>query len=170
LPWLKDLVEEIAEQEGFDIGLQTPNNLPPVPYDPDKMRRAIINLLTNSVQALKAKLKSVGETSDGFTPHIGIEVGLTDDDLTFIIFDNGMGMSPETHRQAFEPLLTTRSRGTGLGLSIVKKIIEEHNGTISMKSRVGEGTRILLAVPCTLPLESDHLSGAGSNSELDQSS
>ncbi len=148
LSWLKEVVEQIKEQEGVDIGLQTPDDLPPVPHDPEKMRRVIINLLNNSVQAVTAKVDSSAENTGTFTPHIDIEVGLNDDHLTITICDNGIGMPPETHRQAFEPLFTTRSRGTGLGLSIVKKIIEEHNGTISMKSRAGEGTKISLDLPC----------------------
>ncbi|HEY9593105.1 MAG TPA: ATP-binding protein, partial [Spirochaetia bacterium] len=54
--------------------------------------------------------------------------------------DRGEGMSEETMRTIFDPFFTTRESGTGLGLSIVHRIIEDHGGTIDVKSAPGRGT------------------------------
>jgi len=65
------------------------------------------------------------------------------------ISDTGCGMSPEVQARIFEPFFTTRAegKGTGIGLALCYKLIEEHQGTISVDSRVGEGTRFTLALP-----------------------
>lgn len=65
------------------------------------------------------------------------------------ISDTGCGMSPEVQAHIFEPFFTTRAegKGTGIGLALCYKLIEEHQGTISVDSRMGEGTRFTLALP-----------------------
>ena len=56
-------------------------------------------------------------------------------------------MDETTAAKAFEPLFTTRARGVGLGLAVVRKVAEEHRGTVIMKSDPGLGTRITLTIP-----------------------
>ncbi len=151
-PWLSEVIEQIKEQEeGLEIDIKIPDNLPPVLHDPDKMRRVMINLLTNSVQAIHTKMDDAVKTSLNFVPRIEVQVGLSDDRLVINICDNGTGMSSETLQRAFEPLFTTRARGTGLGLAIVKKIIDQHKGTLFVKSNTEKGTRVSLALPCCIP-------------------
>ena len=61
--------------------------------------------------------------------HVDVAMTLGDEAVTITIADNGIGL-PEDRARLFEPYVTTREKGTGLGLPIVKKIIEEHGGTL----------------------------------------
>src|SRR5690606_11003361 len=63
------------------------------------------------------------------------------------IQDTGPGVAAEVIDKVFEPLYTTKSRGTGLGLSICKQIIENHGGTISLWSELGQGTTVRIQLP-----------------------
>jgi signal transduction histidine kinase len=75
-----------------------------------------------------------------------------DKDSKFVqveISDNGVGMSEQTQAQIFNPFYTTKEvgKGTGLGLSIVKGILDDHNATIEISSKVDDGTTFLLSFP-----------------------
>ena len=61
--------------------------------------------------------------------------------------DTGTGILSEDLGKVFEPLYTTKATGTGLGLSICKQIIEKHQGNISVKSQVGQGTTVTIVLP-----------------------
>ena len=63
------------------------------------------------------------------------------------IKDTGHGISPDEMDKIFEPFYTTKNEGTGLGLAICKKIIENHKGTISLNSQVGEGSTFTILLP-----------------------
>jgi two-component system NtrC family sensor kinase len=99
------------------------------------MRQVAINLLLNAGGAIRNQ----GE--------IVVESALEDDDVVIRITDNGCGMDTETLEHIFEPFFTTKERGTGLGLAISKQIIEQHQGSIEMHSRPGEGTRVTVRIP-----------------------
>jgi signal transduction histidine kinase len=75
--------------------------------------------------------------------------------LEIVVRDTGVGIPPERLDRVFAPFYTTREKGTGLGLPIVQKTIAEHDGTIEVTSRVGEGTAFRILLPCTA------LAGAG---------
>lgn len=143
-PWLKQVVEQVQEQEDIEISLQLGEKLLPVPHDQEKMRRVIINLLLNAVYAVKTRSEN---NNRHYQPRVQLKADRQAEHLVFEVTDNGIGMDEETRRRAFEPLFTTRARGTGIGLANVKKIIDEHGGTIDLESRPGEGTRIRLGVP-----------------------
>jgi signal transduction histidine kinase len=69
-------------------------------------------------------------------------------DLVEIAFtDTGIGISEEIMDKIFVPLFTTKAKGIGMGLAICKKIVEEHGGTISVKSKIGEGTTFTIKLP-----------------------
>ena len=65
------------------------------------------------------------------------------------IEDKGCGISEENVKRIFDPFFTTKEKGSGLGLSIVKKIIEGHRGTVTIRSREGEGTKVEVRLPRT---------------------
>lgn len=96
----------------------------------ESIRRAFINLITNSAEAL---------AEDGHM-EIRFSTNTTNKWTIVEISDNGRGISKENMRNLFTPFFTTKQRGTGLGLSIVKKIIDEHNGRIEIESEEGVGT------------------------------
>jgi signal transduction histidine kinase len=63
------------------------------------------------------------------------------------VADDGEGMSPQTRDRAFTPFFTTREDGTGLGLPLVRRIVEEHGGSLEISSTLGEGTTVTLVFP-----------------------
>jgi len=146
-PWLEQVVEQVEEQEGIPIHLEVTRALPPVPHDPEKMRRVLINLLLNAVQAVNSRKEATVTKDLTYEPRICVKTSMRDGQLVIDVSDNGIGMDVETRRRAFEPLFTTRARGTGIGLANVKKIIEEHDGRIMLESEPGQGTRISLLLP-----------------------
>ena len=105
--------------------------------DTGKLRQVLHNLIQNSEQAL------MGHTN----PEILIETVATPDITQIRIQDNGPGLSDEVMSRAFDPYYTTKAKGTGLGLAIVRKIVEEHDGAVSIRN--GE---VGAVIEITLPL------------------
>lgn len=93
--------------------------------------QALTNLIKNAGEAIEG-LEESGKRPEGFKPRIEVAMGLDGQSVTLTIADNGIGL-PEDRARLFEPYVTTREKGTGLGLSIVKKIIEEHGGTLVLR-------------------------------------
>ncbi len=141
-PWVIQVVEQIQEQEKVDIRLDMEQNLPPIAHDGDKMRLVLINLLNNAIQAANAMAEDAGPKRLAYHPQIDVLVARKGYDLSITVRDNGIGMDDITRQKAFEPLFTTKSRGTGIGLANVKRIVEEHGGTVQIQSRPGEGTSV----------------------------
>lgn len=104
---------------------------------PSKLNQVIMNILTNSIQAIDDK----GE--------IFIQTVSSDIVVKLIIKDNGRGIPPEVKKHIFDPFFTTKDvgKGTGLGLSISYGIIEQHNGNIDIISEPGKGTEVILTLP-----------------------
>ena len=112
---------------------------------PSKFNQVILNILTNSIQAIEDEGEILIQT---IRSGIGIKV---------IIKDNGVGMSPEVKKHIFEPFFTTKEvgEGTGLGLSISFGIIEQHKGNIDVISEPGKGTEFIISLPGTLPNQNE---------------
>jgi len=118
-------------------------NLDPIPapvdIDQNLLYRAFLNLFVNAIHAMpEGGTLSVTSSlaSEGRQKNIVIR-----------ITDTGIGISEEKLGLIFTPFYTNKNRGTGLGLAIVKNIIEEHNGTIDVKSAKGEGTTFIITLP-----------------------
>jgi two-component system, NtrC family, nitrogen regulation sensor histidine kinase NtrY len=103
--------------------------------DGTMINQALTNLMKNAAEAIEERL------ADASAPHdpgeIRIRLTPTPETLTIDILDNGRGL-PDNPSRLFEPYVTHRAKGTGLGLSIVKKIIEEHDGTLDLRPAPGE--------------------------------
>lgn len=97
--------------------------------DATMIGQALTNLIKNAGEAIEAYQEKSKPT--GFTPEIRISLAADDSEARIRIMDNGTGLPPDRAR-LFEPYVTTRDKGTGLGLPIVKKIIEEHGGTLAL--------------------------------------
>jgi signal transduction histidine kinase len=129
------LVAAAAEQEGIRISCQG-NAVAPVKLDPQIMGRALLNLISNAVDACREKSYSPGEI-----PTVDVQVKRGNGDLRFIVADNGAGMTEETRSKLFSRFFTTKeSRGTGLGLCVTDKMVTEHRGDISVESTLGKGS------------------------------
>ncbi len=121
------------------------NKLAPLNCYPGKIDQMLINLIDNSIHAIKAKDTHINESilvvSEDHPDHISIK-----------ITDTGIGMTAEVKQRVFEPFYTTKEigEGTGLGLSIVFGIIEKHKGTIDIQSTYGVGTTIIIKLPKNL--------------------
>ena len=94
-----------------------------------------MNLLLNSIEAM----------SGGGA--LSIFIDQTDETLRLEITDTGPGIAEDEAKNIFEPFYTTKAQGLGLGMPYAGNIIEQHGGTISLKSRIGEGTTISIALP-----------------------
>jgi two-component system sensor histidine kinase HydH len=109
--------------------------------DAEKLRRVVINLVGNAVDALEES-----RTPD---PEIRVSAGenLAGTELWLRISDNGPGIDPEQLHQIFSPFYTSKSKGTGLGLAISRKLVDAHGGSIQAHSQPGQGTEFLLSFP-----------------------
>ncbi len=106
-------------------------------FDPDQMRRVLVNLLDNAVAAVR----------DVNDPAIRVRLTRERDDFALMVSDNGSGVD-ETHRaKIFDPYFTTKEEGSGLGLAMVKNIILLHGGTIDVESGRGQGTTFKIILP-----------------------
>jgi len=121
------------------------DKLEPLHCYPGKISQLIINLISNSIYAIKAKEQhsddSIMIITKDHTDHISIE-----------ITDTGIGMNDETKQRIFEPFFTTKGigEGTGLGLSIVFGIVEKHQGNIEVVSSLGKGATFIVSIPKNL--------------------
>jgi two-component system sensor histidine kinase HydH len=137
---LTDLLEQTvamtrseAEQSNIAITVNCTQNLE-VRGSRDRLAQVLLNIVRNGLQAM---------------PHGGtlaITAMPSGSCISIIVTDSGHGIKPDNMPRVFEPFFTTKARGTGLGLALCKKIIEEHNGTIGVKSS-HEGTCVTMVLP-----------------------
>ena len=102
----------------------------------------MINLIKNSEEALE----DIKQKDPNFKGNIDIEIVSNNDYIIFSIHDNGSGIRDA--KKAMTPYFTTKKTGTGLGLPIVTKIINEHNGSFSIKkNKDNKGTIVTISLP-----------------------
>lgn len=104
-------------------------------------------------QALGALLINALDFSPGERPEIRVEARLTAGRLTIAVIDHGQGIAPEDLPFVFDPLFTTKARGVGLGLTTARRIVEEHRGSLGLKSVPGRGTTVTVSLPLAPPDE-----------------
>ncbi len=138
---LKLLAEQAREQQ-VEVKLQPHKNLPKIKLDSVGLRRCLLNLLGNAIDACAEKKGKVTVSVDG----------QNDDSLYIRIADSGCGMAPETLKKLFTVFFSTKgNRGTGLGLPVSKKIIEEHGGRLQVDSVLDQGTTFTIVLPINSP-------------------
>ncbi len=129
----KLIQDAVTLQEGSVHGAVIRANLANGPvtaeFDATMISQAVTNLIKNAGEAIESFVEN--GAPDGYAPEVRVAMQATDELVTIRISDNGIGL-PEDRARLFEPYVTTREKGTGLGLSIVKKIIEEHGGTLTL--------------------------------------
>jgi two-component system, NtrC family, nitrogen regulation sensor histidine kinase NtrY len=125
--------DAVVLQEAGQPGVRIASDIPTDPVlaqvDSTMISQALTNLIKNAGEAIEAAMEK-GMPS-GFVPEIRVHLSVSGDEALITISDNGSGL-PHDRARLFEPYVTTREKGTGLGLPIVKKIIEEHGGTLQL--------------------------------------
>jgi len=129
----KGIASHISLERCFAPGL------PPVRLDVEQIRRVVINLVDNAIEAM------------GDTP--GTIVVQSQHDATnavarIIVADDGPGISPAEREKLFMPYYSTKRRGSGLGLAIVRRIVAEHGGSIELGDNTPQGSRFVIELPC----------------------
>jgi len=125
--------------------------LPPVLGDATQLRQIIHNLLRNAEDALEGR-------EDG---RVEVITELAGRCARLRITDNGPGFPVELLPRIFEPYVTTKARGTGLGLPIVKKIVDEHQGSIEISNAPDGGAQIDIRLPLVRDKEAKHGNHSG---------
>ncbi len=123
------VVLQESGQPGVQISATLPDDALLLDVDATMISQALINLIKNAGEAIETRQEK-GVPTD-FVPQVRVSLEALPDAVVIRIADNGIGL-PEDRARLFEPYVTTREKGTGLGLPIVKKIIEEHGGTLAL--------------------------------------
>ena len=103
--------------------------------------QAVINIVKNAIESIEARMVESGKNPPG---QIRVAVGERDGHVVVVVEDNGKGLPQDGRERLTEPYVTTRSKGTGLGLAIVKKIMEDHQGELTLSDREQGGARVRL--------------------------
>ena len=146
--WVRQVVEEETKtlppvvQITCDWGLGATTSA----FDTDRMRRVIINLLSNASEAMVGKGKDAKEMVTT-NPRIHVATRRAIDTVEITVTDNGPGISEENLPKILEPLFSTKPFGTGLGLPAVEKILEHHGGGLRITSKLGQGTAMTAWFP-----------------------
>jgi two-component system, NtrC family, nitrogen regulation sensor histidine kinase NtrY len=137
----KDLFHEVRIDRRFADGL------PAVRVDVEQIRRVVINLVDNALEALGGS--SAAARPSGESPTIVVETRLdaANGVVRVTVTDNGPGISAADRDKLFMPYYSTKRRGSGLGLAIVRRIIAEHGGNIEVTDNVPTGTTFTIELP-----------------------
>jgi signal transduction histidine kinase len=124
---------------GVEFQANLDPNLPVRPIDPDGLIKAVMNLLSNAVDAFDG-----GPGNIALTTRYDVQAK----SITVLVEDNGKGIPKDKIGRIFMPFFSTKgSKGTGLGLSMTKKYIEDMGGSITVESEEGRGTRFAIQLP-----------------------
>jgi len=135
---IRELTEFVSfemEASGIECVLNLAEDIPLINFDERLMKQALLNLIKNAVAAMSegGRLTITSESSER--------------ELRINIADTGSGIRDENISKIFEPYFTTKDSGSGLGLTVVFKVIREHHGEISVRSKEGEGSVFFITLP-----------------------
>jgi len=128
------------------VALEFDSSLPRITTDPERLRAALVNILTNARHAVHG-----ADIEENGASVVVRTRGNGNGHVVISIRDRGIGIAAEDMPHIFDPYFTTRRAGTGLGLPISKNIIEGLGGTLAVDSELGVGTEILIDLPITPP-------------------
>ncbi|OFZ31456.1 MAG: PAS domain-containing sensor histidine kinase [Bdellovibrionales bacterium RIFCSPHIGHO2_01_FULL_40_29] len=147
---INDVVKNTAQiyvdnhpQVAFDISLDS--TLPEFKFDPDQIRRVLVNLIENAIDAVHKDESPQVKIYTHYDSRLKV--------LKISISDNGVGIPHRDRVRIFEPYYSTKEKGTGLGLPIVKSIIEDHSGVIRALENSPKGTSMVIELPI-IPVDS----------------
>lgn len=140
------LLETPCEQAGVALIVDAEDEVPPVPIDASLIHQALMNLLTNALEAVpqgsgRITVRLHYEEPDARGPGSPGEAHV-------LVIDNGPGIPKDRHKSIFEPFQTSKGvRGTGLGLAVTKRVVEDHRGRITISSEPGKGSTFSIVLP-----------------------
>jgi len=146
---LNEVIERVVslsrhkmELQGLTLNLELDPRLPEITGDPGEIQQCVINLLFNAMEAIPGT----------GTVTIRTQLDQTHRQVRLEVEDTGVGVPQDKRSQIFEPFFTTKSqdKGVGLGLSVVYGIIKEHQGTVYVKSELGQGSTFIIRFPLEL--------------------
>lgn len=139
---LNDLVSQVvtmmtdaAQDMGIQLVTRLAADLPPLSFDTNQLKQVLINLIKNAMEAMEG-----GGT-------ITVTTEARPDQVLLGVHDTGKGIPADVLPNIFNPFFTTKKTGTGLGLAVTNKIIEDHQGSISVTSSAEQGTTFTVALP-----------------------
>ncbi|MFQ5817124.1 MAG: ATP-binding protein [Terriglobia bacterium] len=128
---------------GIALRAELDADLPEMHLDADLLRRALMNLIENALEALtEAPVKGILICTRHLKPLAAVELSVA---------DSGRGIPAETKPRLFLPFFSTKPNGMGLGLAIVDRIVSEHHGVIRIEDNEPSGTRFVIELPTALP-------------------
>lgn len=131
-----DFVDARAREKDITIHRSLTAAQPPARCDPDQIYQVALNLLVNALQILPRGGRIAVRTLPAHDGRVG-----------FAVSDNGPGIAEEMQERVFAPFFTMREGGTGLGLALVHRIVQAHQGLITLESQVGHGTTFIVELP-----------------------
>ncbi len=139
-----ELMKARATEESVDLVWLPAPTMPTLLFDPESMHRAVLNVITNAIDACHEREAGRVEVSTQYS-HAERMARVQ-------VVDNGSGIEKEDLERIFAVFVSRKGgRGTGLGLPVSQKILEEHGGRIRVESKFGEGSRFTLEFPATTP-------------------
>jgi len=136
--WLQSLLDEQVVPDDIEVNRNWNKGIV-ANCEPERLRRAVLNIFTNGIQALQ-EISSRRRV-------LRLRIDQEEDRVVLSIADNGPGIDNQTLERIFEPMFSTKNFGVGLGMPIVKNIMEEHAGGIEIDSSPGKGTTVSLWLP-----------------------
>ena len=132
-----ELVRGRAAESGVEVRLE-PGDLPPIACDPEGLHRALLNVVSNAVDAAE----------EGDPKRVTVNLNLADGRAEIAVTDTGPGIDPTRAEELFKPFVSTKgSSGTGLGLPVSRKILREHGGDLTAEALPEGGSRFVLRLP-----------------------
>lgn len=134
-----DLISYYLRHRGIEVVTEFGDSLPPIHADRQQIRQVFLNLMTNASDAMpEGGRLTVRACVDQAREHVAVD-----------FIDDGEGIAEGDLNKIWQPFYTSKpeGKGTGLGLPICSRIIEEHGGEISLKSKLGKGTTVRVALP-----------------------
>jgi len=135
------IIDTLALYNGIFTDVRIEHRLAPVPLvrlDAEQIRRVLINLVDNAIEAMERKGAIIVETQRDPANSI----------VRIVVADDGPGIPAAEREKLFLPYYSTKRRGSGLGLAIVRRIIAEHGGNIDVGDNTPRGTRFTIELPC----------------------
>jgi signal transduction histidine kinase len=151
-----ELLQGRLKEAGVKLETRLLETLPKVPADPEGIHRALLNVVSNAIDAVEERKN----------PQVAVATSLEGDGqwVRILVLDNGVGIPPQKQPDIFKPFVSSKgAKGTGLGLAVSRKILREHGGDILLQSQVGKGSKFIFRLPLKSPLSLD---ASGTGNEL----